>query len=125
MQYDPHRTGSPPKPIEPTGFFTGIQIRPIITGAVVDFIATFALVAFYYRFYVAQGSGVTEGFEEEMAKYWLSADGLLASLLLGSLGTYDWRVLRRLQSRNFGDEAWRVGRPMLDNSRIVDATEWL
>ena len=87
MQYDPRQTGSPPKPIEPTGFFTGIQIRPIIMGAVVDMIATFALVAFYYRFYVAQGSGATEGFEEEMAKYWVSGDGLIASLLLGSLGT--------------------------------------
>jgi hypothetical protein len=35
MQYDPRQTGSPPKPIEPTGFFTGIQFRPILTGAVV------------------------------------------------------------------------------------------
>ena len=87
MQYDPRQTGSPPKPIEPTGFFTGIQIRPIIMGAVVDMIATFALVAVYYRFYVARGSGAAEGFEEEMAKYWVSGDGLVVSLLLGSLGT--------------------------------------
>ena len=88
MPYDPHQPGSPPKPIEPTGFFTGIQIRPIIMGAVVDLIATIALVAFYYRFYVAQGSGAAEGFDEEMAKYWVSGDGLVASLLLGSLGTF-------------------------------------
>ena len=87
MQYDPRQTSAPPKPIEPTGFFTGIQIRPIIMGAVVDMIATFALVALYYRFYVARGSGAAEGFEEEMAKYWVSGDGLVVSLLLGSLGT--------------------------------------
>jgi len=57
MQYDPHQTGSPPKPIEPTGFFTGIQFRPIIAGAVVDFIATFALVTLYYVFYIAPAAG--------------------------------------------------------------------
>jgi putative membrane protein (TIGR04086 family) len=87
MQYDPHQTGSPPKPIEPTGFFTGIRFRPIVMGAVVDLIATFALVAFYYRFYVAPNSGATEALEEEAAKYWATGDGLVMSLLLGSLGT--------------------------------------
>jgi len=87
MQYDPQQTGSQPKPIEPTGFFTGIQFRPIITGAVVDFIATFALVTLYYVFYVAPGAGAAGAFEEAAAKFWASTDGLIASLLLGSIGT--------------------------------------
>lgn len=87
MQYDPQQTGSPPKPIEPTGFFTGIQLRPIIMGAIIDFIATMALVAFYYAFYVAPTSGAAGAFEEEAARFWASTDGLIASLWLGSLGT--------------------------------------
>jgi len=87
MQYDPQHTGTPPKPIEPTGFFTGIQFRPIFTGAVVDFIASFVLAAFYYGFYVAPSSGASAAFEEEAAKYWATSEGLAAGLLLGSLGT--------------------------------------
>ena len=87
MQHDPQQSGTTPKPIEPTGFFTGIQFRPILTGAVVDFIASFVLAAFYYGFYVAPSSGASAAFEEEAAKYWVSSEGLAAGLLLGSLGT--------------------------------------
>jgi len=86
MQYDPQRTDAP-KPIEPTGFFTGIQFRPIITGAVIDFIASFVLAAFYYGFYVAPHAGAAAAFEEEAASFWATSDGMAASLLLGSLGT--------------------------------------
>jgi len=88
MQYDPRSSSSPPSPIEPTGFFTGIQIRPIILGVVVDTIATLALTTLYYTFYVAKDladkSGATE---DAFAAYWSSSEGLVASLLLGSLGT--------------------------------------
>lgn len=84
MQYDPQ---APPKPIEPTGFFTGIQLRPIVTGAVIDFITTFALVTFYYVYYIAPTAGAAGAFEEAAAKYWATSDGLVASLSLGSLGT--------------------------------------
>ena len=87
MQYDPHQAVSPPKPIEPTGFFTGIQFRPIVSGAIIDFIATFGLVTLYYVFYVAPAAGATGAFEESAAKFWASTDGLVASLLLGSVGT--------------------------------------
>jgi len=84
MQYDPH---APPKPVEPTGFFTGIQLRPIVAGAVIDFIATFALVTLYYVYYVAPAAGAAAAFEDEAARYWASSDGLVTSLWLGSLGT--------------------------------------
>lgn len=87
MQYDPQQTGTPPKPIEPTGFFTGIQFRPILAGAVVDFIASFVLAALYYGFYIAPNTGASGAFEEEAARYWASSEGLAAGLLLGSLGT--------------------------------------
>jgi putative membrane protein (TIGR04086 family) len=84
MQYDPRQSNSPPSPIEPTGFFTGIQWRPIIAGVVIDTIATIVLVTAYYSLFVAQELGVAE---DAFAEYWNSSDGLLTSLLIGSLGT--------------------------------------
>jgi len=86
MQYDPRQTHSP-KPIEPTGFFTGIQYRPIIGGVIVDTLSTIALTSFYYVYYVVPGEGLLAAFSEEAAAYWASAEGLVASLLLGCLGT--------------------------------------
>ena len=87
MQYDPRQTNSPPAPIEPTGFFTGIQIRPILLGVVVDTIATFALISVYYAFYVEPGASKGGAVGEEAAAYWSTGEGLVATLLLGSLGT--------------------------------------
>ena len=88
MQYDPRPSTTPPSPIQPTGFFTGIQIRPIIAGVVVDTIATFALTTLYYSFFVAQDLAA-EGAaaDDAFTQYWHSSDGLVVSLLLGSLGT--------------------------------------
>lgn len=87
MQYDPQQT--PPAPIEPTGFFTGIKFRPIIAGIVVDTIATIVLVTAYYALVVAKelpAPGGTQS-DDAFAQYWSSSEGLMASLLLGSLGT--------------------------------------
>jgi len=84
MQYDPRQSSSPPSPIEPTGFFTGIQWRPIVAGVVIDTIATIVLVTAYYSLFVAHELG---GAEDAFAEYWNSSEGLLTSLLLGSLGT--------------------------------------
>jgi hypothetical protein len=83
MQYDPRQTGAP-APIEPTGFFTGIQLRPVITGVILDTIASYVLIELYFSFAVAKGAATNE---EAVAAYWLTSEGLLASLLLGSLGT--------------------------------------
>ena len=89
MQYDPRNSPSSPAPIEPTGFFTGIKLRPIIGGVIVDTIATYALVTLYFTFFVAkelgaQGNGLSE---DAVAQYWNTSDGLTMSLTLGSLGT--------------------------------------
>jgi len=88
MSYDPHQTTQAPKPIEPTGFFTGIKFRPIVTGVIVDTLATMALTTGYYTLYVAKElaqKGLAG--ESAFAEYWTSSEGLVASLLLGSLGT--------------------------------------
>ena len=85
MQYEPH--SQTPRPIEPTGFFTGIQFRPIIGGVILDTVASYALVTLYYMFFVAKELGEAGASEDAFAQYWSSSDGLMMSLILGSLGT--------------------------------------
>jgi len=85
MQYTP--PGKPPSRIEPTGFFTGIEFRPILMGVIIDTIATLALTSFYYAFFVAKDLAAQGGAEEAYTQYWTSTEGLVASLVLGSLGT--------------------------------------
>lgn len=88
MQYDPRHSSPAPPPIEPTGFFTGIQLRPVIAGVVIDTIATIVLVTAYYSLFVAKELAAQGGVAEEaFAEYWNSSEGLVTSLLLGSLGT--------------------------------------
>lgn len=87
VQYDPHQSGTPP-PIEPAGFFTGIQFRPIVLGVVVDTVATLVISTFYFMFYVAKDLADKPGAAEDaFAAYWTSSEGLIASLVIGSLGT--------------------------------------
>jgi putative membrane protein (TIGR04086 family) len=88
MQYDPRQSPIPPKPIEPTGFFAGIQLRPIVMGVVVDFVATLAMTMAYFNYFVAKelaDKGVTG--DDAFGQYWASSEGLVASLVIGSLGT--------------------------------------
>ena len=56
-------------------------------GVVVDTIATFALISVYYAFYVEPGASKGGAVGEEAAAYWATGEGLVATLLLGSLGT--------------------------------------
>ena len=84
MSYHPVK---PPSRIEPTGFLSGIQFRPIVVGVIVDTIATMALTTCYYALFVAKELSEKGGSEEAYAQYWISSEGLIASLVLGSLGT--------------------------------------
>jgi len=77
----------PPSRIEPTGFLTGIQFRPILVGVIIDTIATIAFTSFYYAFFVAKELSAQGGAEDAYSQYWTSSEGLIASLVLGSLGT--------------------------------------
>ena len=88
MEHDPKAGNSPPAPIQPTGFFTGIQIRPIIMGVIIDFVATFAMTIGYFTYFVAKelaDKGVTG--DDAFSEYWASSEGLMTSLVIGSLGT--------------------------------------
>jgi putative membrane protein (TIGR04086 family) len=88
MQYNPRETGTAPPRIEPTGFFTGVQIRPVIIGIVVDYIATqFAMAAFIFGYLAKELSKEGEMTEEAIAKYMETPEGLAVMLIIGCLGT--------------------------------------
>ena len=88
MQHDPRQSNFAHSPIEPAGFFTGIQFRPIMAGVILDTIATIVLVTAYYSLFVAKDFAGQNGMAEDaFAEYWNSSDGLMTSLLLGSVGT--------------------------------------
>ena len=79
---------NPPPPIEPTGFFTGIKIRPVIIGIVVDIVATMILSTLYYFVFVVQDLSDKSAISEEaMADYWNSSEGIMVSLVIGTLAT--------------------------------------
>jgi hypothetical protein len=88
MQYDPHAPGTPPSPIQPTGFFTGVQIRPVIVGVIVDYIATYAGMYAYFFLYLANKlSERSELSQEALTDYMMSHEGLMIGFIIGALGT--------------------------------------
>jgi putative membrane protein (TIGR04086 family) len=88
MQYDPRQTANPPSSIEPTGFFTGVQIRPIIVGVVVDYIATYAGTYAYFFIYLAKElSKQGEVTGDQIRDYMTSPEGLMIGFAIGALGT--------------------------------------
>jgi putative membrane protein (TIGR04086 family) len=88
MQSPQPQPNNPPPPIEPTGFFTGIKIRPVIIGVVVDIVSTMILSTLYYFVFVAKDLSDKGAISEEaMAEYWSSSEGIMASLVIGTLGT--------------------------------------
>jgi hypothetical protein len=88
MQYDPRQTGQPPAPVQPTGFFTGVQVRPIIIGVVIDYVATYAFTYIYFFIYLAkQLSKQGEVTGEQITRYMTSPEGLMIGFAIGVLGT--------------------------------------
>ena len=92
MNLNQQPQGSIPRPIEPRGFFTGVKIRPIITGAVVDYAATYALVTLYLIFVymkepLEEGGVPAEALQEALKEMLSSQEGLLDLLIIGALCT--------------------------------------
>lgn len=84
--------GSVPRPTEPRGFFTGVQIRPIIIGAVVDYVATSVLVMLYVIVYyvkdpLERGGMPEEAIEKALQEMISSQEGLLALIVIGAFCT--------------------------------------
>ena len=88
MDYQPRSTGRPPSPVEPTGFFTGVRVRPVIVGVVVDYIATYAAMYAYFFVYLANElSKRGEVSPEVIAEYMFTDEGLMIGFVIGALGT--------------------------------------
>jgi hypothetical protein len=88
MQHDPRATGTPPSPVHPTGFFTGVEIRPVILGVIVDYIATYAAMYAYFFLYLANRfSEQGQLSQEALTDYMMSHEGLMAGFIIGALGT--------------------------------------
>jgi hypothetical protein len=88
MQYDPRASGTPPSPIHPAGFFSGVQIRPVILGVIVDYIATYAAMYAYFFVYLANKLAEQgELSQEAIADYMMSREGLMIGFIIGALGT--------------------------------------
>ena len=92
MKLNQQPQGSIPRPIEPRGFFTGLKIRPIIIGAVVDYVATYAVVTLYLIFVymkepLEKGGVPTEALQEALKEMLSSQQGLLDLLIIGALCT--------------------------------------
>jgi putative membrane protein (TIGR04086 family) len=87
MQHAPS-TGSPPPRIEPTGFFTGVQIVPVIMGVVVDVVVTYLLLgAFVFGYVARKTTDAGEPNQDAVEQYMESTEGLAAALAIGLLGT--------------------------------------
>jgi len=91
MNLDQQPQESVPRPIEPRGFFTGVKIRPIIIGAVVDYVATYALIMLYLIVFYLKDS-LEKGLSEEAIERALeqalsSQEGLLALIVIGAFCT--------------------------------------
>lgn len=81
-----------PRPLEPRGFFAGIKIRPIVIGAVVDYVATYAVITLYLIVYfmkepLEKGGLPEEALQEALKEMISSQEGLLALLVIGALCT--------------------------------------
>src|SRR5438445_10790359 len=88
MQFEPRQTGAPPSPVHPTGFFTGVQIRLVIIGVVVDYVATSVMIYAYFFVYLAnQLSKQGEVSSDAITNYMTTTEGLLIGFAIGTLGT--------------------------------------
>jgi putative membrane protein (TIGR04086 family) len=72
--------------MQPTSIFTGLRIRPIVTGVIVDYVATYVAM-FAYIALVVSRKLLEEGelSEEVLRRYAASPEGLLSGFAIGTL----------------------------------------
>ena len=92
MNLNQQPQGPAPRPTAPRGFFTGVGIRPIIIGAVVDYVATYLLVMLYVIVYyvkdpLEKGGLPEEAIEKALQQMIASQEGLLALIVIGAFCT--------------------------------------
>lgn len=86
MQSGSYRPGDVPPPMQPTSIFTGLRIRPIVTGVIVDYVATYVAMIAYIALFVSRKL-LEEGelSEEALRRYATSPEGLLLGFAIGTL----------------------------------------
>jgi hypothetical protein len=74
--------------MQPRAFFTGVKVRPIIVGAVVDYFATYLLIMLYIMVYYLKAPGLSEEAIDRALKEMLSSEeGLLTLIIIGAFCT--------------------------------------
>jgi hypothetical protein len=102
MQFEPRQTGTPPPPVQPTGFFTGVQIRPVIIGVIVDYIATYVGIYAYFFVYLANElSKKGQLSSDAIPAYMTTTEGLLIGFAIGTLGTAIGGFVAGLKATHF------------------------
>lgn len=91
MNHNYRRRESIPPPIGPVGFFTGVKIWPIVTGVIVDHVATYVLTILYLISYFLN-EPVGESLPEEAIQKALnealsSPQGLVSLGIIGAFST--------------------------------------
>lgn len=80
-----------PPPIGPRGFFTGVRIRPIIVGVIVDHVATYVLTILYLiAYFLKEPLGETlseEAIQKALNEALSSPEGLVSLGIIGAFCT--------------------------------------
>ena len=101
MQYQPNTDGGHRGPVEADGFFTGIQVRPVVLGVVIDYVGTYLGLYAYFFIYVAhQLSKQGPVAPEAISQYMQSADGIMSGMVIGILGTLAGGLVAGLKAGN-------------------------
>lgn len=88
MNSNPQRPENIPPPIEPVGIFSGVQVRPIISGVIVDYLATFLAGIIYIMIYFGREMmEQRELAEEAINKLLASPEHLVILSAVGALCT--------------------------------------
>ncbi|HZD39153.1 MAG TPA: hypothetical protein VE131_00430, partial [Terriglobales bacterium] len=92
MPFEPPRSNMSPTPVEPTGFFTGVQILPIILGVLVDYVSTYVVMYGYFFLYLApelskNGEVAKETLVQYLSQYMMSPEGLAVAFVIGTACT--------------------------------------
>jgi hypothetical protein len=87
METGTRQPATPPR-MEPAGVFTGLKLRPILIGVVVDYVATYAAMYAWILIFVSRGfSGQGDAAEEAIKSFLVSNEGLLIGFAIGMVCT--------------------------------------
>ena len=88
MQTGSQQPRNHPLRMEPTGILTGLKIRPIVIGVVIDYVATYAAMFAWIILFVSRRlSEQGKLSEEAVQNFLISTEGLLIGFAIGTFCT--------------------------------------